>query len=440
MNYLIVSKGGYGFFMVPRLGQAIATEKVYFWTPESKLGNMGENLNEAPGWEKLEVVADFGTVLKDAKKDNLIVIIDDVGLGNMADYLMKEGWNVIGGCGFADKMEDDRVYSMELASKIMPVPEYTSFTSFSDAISFAKSKPKEERWVFKPNDAMVPKEYTYVPKNMSDLIETLEGFKSEWCWKEDFILQEFIDGVETDFGGFFNGEEWIQNSLTLYFENKPFLTGNVGPATGGAIAMQIYRPNKGYFMDILNKLTPLLKKIKYRGQFAINSKVWEKDKKAYFLEFTPRFGYPTLPMDITMLEDNDSGFPALIKALAEKSNPNIFPTDKVGVVLELSVPPYPNDDLTHMTKGQTVDWDKKWNSYFFPYFIKWDEKKKKIALNGYSGMFCHLTCADATLDGAVEMVYKQYIPTVRAKNLQYRVDLGKDARKRLEQIREWGLV
>ena len=75
MNYLIVSKGGYGFFMVPRLGQAIATEKVYFWTPESKLGNMGENLNEAPGWEKLEVVADFGTVLKDAKKDNLIVII-----------------------------------------------------------------------------------------------------------------------------------------------------------------------------------------------------------------------------------------------------------------------------------------------------------------------------------------------------------------------------
>ena len=151
-SYIICSKGGYGFFICPRLGQASATEKVYFWTPESKLGTMGENLTEAPGWEKLVVVPDLGTALNECNKKETVVIIDDVGLGALADYLMKEGWNVIGGCAFADKIEDDRVYSMELAGKIMEVPEYVGFKSFSDGISFAKGKPKEERWVFKPND------------------------------------------------------------------------------------------------------------------------------------------------------------------------------------------------------------------------------------------------------------------------------------------------
>lgn len=424
-NYLQISSGGYGFFIVPRLKDA---SRVFFYTPESKLKTMGDNLREVSGWEKLERVSDYNSVLD---KDQ-IVIFDDVGLGATADHLRSDGFKVVGSSTFTDRIEDDRIYAMKFAERLMSVPKFTGFTNFDEAIYFLKTKKPEERFVFKPNDSSVPKDYTYVGKSVADLIEALKTFKDSWQWREDFILQEFIDGTEVDFSAWFNGTEYLKNSMMIYFENKPFMNDDKGPATGGAIAVEFARPVEGVFGEILQKAIPYLQKSGYRGQISINCKV-DKDGRPWFLEFTPRFGYPSLPMDIALLEDNGKSFDDLIHALVDETTPDLFPTDKIGVVVDCSIPPYPNEDSSRSTNDEPVSWDKKWDSYFFPYFMK--AKKGKMVMTGYTGMIAHVTCADSTLNGAVEMVYK-YIDTIQARNLQFRTDLGVSAKKRIEELRK----
>ncbi len=427
-KYLILSSGGYGFFIVPRLKDA---EKVWFYTPQQKLQTLGDNIQEVKGWERLEKVSDYHSVLEEKP----IIILDDIGMGETGDYLRKQGFKVVGGCAFADKIEDDRVYAMRFAERLMSVPKYTGFKNFDEAVYFLKSKSPEERFVFKPNDAMVPKEYTYVGKDTADLIEAIKSFQLEWNWKEDFILQEYVDGTEVDFSAWFNGEKFLPNSMMIYFENKPFMNDDKGPATGGSIAVEFAKPVEGLFGEILNKSIPYLQKAGYRGQLSINSKV-DSSGKPWFIEFTPRFGYPSLPLDITLLEDNGKSFSDLIQALADGTAPTLFPTDKIAVVCGVSVPPYPNEDILGLSQDTKVSWDKKWDEYFFPFYLKYSTKQKSLVLTGHTGSFADVTCVDSKLDGALEMLYKDYIPTIRAKNLQFRTDCGVDARKRIEELRK----
>jgi hypothetical protein len=67
-------------------------------------------------------------------------------------------------------------------------------------------------------------------------------------------------------------------------------------------------------------------------------------------------------------------------------------------------------------------------------------KKYGMVVAGKSGQVCTITCCDSTLKGAVSMVYDTYLPTLEVKDMQYRIDLGDDAEKRLKRLREWGIL
>lgn len=439
MNYLILSPTGIGMFMAPHLGLSKDVEKVYFCLLNPSIKDLGKDMNQVKGWEKFEVVFDFGKILNSVPKNNLTIVIDDVGAGELGKWLRDNGYKVVGGSPFTDKVEEERQYATDLMSRVMNVPESISFTSWKDAINYVKSQEDDVRLVFKPNDSFAPKEYTYVSKNVEDLLDTMKEFREGWHWKEDFQIQQFIKGVEVDFSGYFNGKDYLENSMLLYFENKPIMNDDVGPASGGAIAVEFARAVEGVFGDILNKLKPALQKSGYVGQISCNSMVSEEDHKPYFLEFCGRFGYPSFPMDITLIEDNDKTLHDFFQALVNQSNgKGIFPTDKIGVTISVGVPPYPMKEGVEKTRGIAVGWDEKWDEYFYPYFVMYE--KNKICLSGMAGDALNITCADKNLDGAIEMLYNDYLPTMELKHAMYRTDLGKDAKRRIKSLRDWKLL
>lgn len=443
MKYLILSIVGCGFYMVPRLAKATDTEKVYFWCRDNaKMEKLGKGMENLPGWEKFEKVKDFGKVLKRESKDNLIIIMDDTGMGFTADVLRSEGWKVVSGGELAEKMEGDRWWSIQMMKKVMKVPETVYYDTFEEGFSFLKSREKSERWCFKPQDPEVPKDKTYVGKNIQDVIEAMQNFKSSWEWGDGFVLQSFVDGYEGDMSAYFVNGEYLPNSLNWYFENKAFETGDKGPATGGEIAVSFFRPMDGKAKEIFDKLKPLLTKYNYNGQLAINCMFSKEDHEPYFLELTPRFGYPSLEIEITLEEDSGHTFAELIKMLAGVTkSQSMFPTNKIGTIVTVSTPPYPIDQAAEMLVGKMpISWDKKWDNYMFPWFMMYDEKKRGHALCGYSGHALSVTCAAENLDGAVQMTYETYIPTIKLQNIQYRIDLGKNAKERIKILKDWKVI
>jgi phosphoribosylamine-glycine ligase len=216
------------------------------------------------------------------------------------------------------------------------------------------------------------------------------------------------------------------------------MNDDIGPATGGSIAVEFARPIEGEFGDILNKLKPLLQKSGYKGQLAVNSIVSEEDHKPYFLEFCGRVGYPSFPIDILLVEASGHTLHELFKALANEETPSLFAKDRMSVIASVSVPPFPSKHGVEDTCGQPIDWDRKYDNYFFPSFIM--AEKGKMVLAGLSGECLYVTCEDRTLDGAVSMLYDTYMPTLNLKNKMYRTDLGKSAKKRIQKLHEWNLI
>lgn len=437
MNYVIYSINGLSFFLVSWLNQVSEVDKIYFVWPNVEEKHYGMGLNELPDYSKLEVIQDINTALNQLSPKDTIVIIDDVGGGQTGKAVRDRGFKTIGGGVIADRLECDRDFATNLMKKVMNVPETFTFSSFQEGYAFLKSQPTESRLVFKPNDEDVPKEYTYVSKDVPDMIENMKEWKADWHWKEDFQLQTFIKGTEVDFNAYFNGKEYLPESMMIYFENKAIMNDDIGPAGGGAIAVQLARPLAGLFGEILEKLKPMFAKDGYRGCIAINSIISEEDHKPYFLEFTPRFGYPSLPLDITLLEDNGKNPHDLFKALVDEQTPKLFQQNKVAVVVSVGVPPYPSKD-SEKNRGLPMKWDKKWNTYFFPSYIM-KGNSKNIVLSGISNECLQVTCIDTTIDGAQAMLYDTYMPTLRLKGAMYRTDAGKDAKKRLKAVKDLGL-
>lgn len=442
MKYLILSSCGLELFLVPRLCVEKDVEHVYFWHMDSHYKAAGKGMENFPGWEKFELIPDWPQALRESNKDELVVVIGDVGLGETGDLLRKQGYEVIGGSRFGDRVEDDRTFATDFMKKFMKIPDTVSFDSFQAGEQFLKTQDRTARFVFKPNDAGTPKEFTYVSKDIPDMLNFIKDSKVGWTYKESFQLQTVVDGTEVDFNAYFDGKNFMPDTFLAYFENKPIGNDNVGPQTGGAIAVAFRPKAEGKLWDILIKMEPYLEKIGYKGQLAINSIVSQDDKEPYFLEFCVRFGYPSLPIEVTLCEDNGKSIHDLFMAMVEGNHRGeLFPKNKIGVTISVFVPPAPNADSWMMsaTKGQPIGWDRKWDSYFFPYYVQYDEKKGMV-LAGIQSWVLQITCADMTLDGATAMLYDTYVPTLKLKMAMYRTDLGKDARKRIKSLRDMGIL
>ena len=228
-----------------------------------------------------------------------VIIFDDVEFGEVAERLRKKGKLVIGGSVYTDKLEIDREFGQsELKRHGVNILPSWNFSNYDEAIAFIKSNP--DRYVFKPsgNTPSGGKGLLFIgqEEDGKDLIEILEQNKNVWLKKAPvFILQKCVNGVEVGVGAYFNGKDFIY-PININFEHKRVFPGDIGPFAGEMGTLDFWSEPNNIFRATLGKMLPSLQSSGYVGYIDINCIV--NGRGIYPLEFTSRFGYPTIYMHL----------------------------------------------------------------------------------------------------------------------------------------------
>ncbi|MCA9399126.1 MAG: phosphoribosylamine--glycine ligase, partial [Candidatus Omnitrophica bacterium] len=271
-----------------------------------------------------------------------VIVFDDVlGHGKLAQGLRKKGKLVIGGTEYTDRLEDDRTFGQEELKKFgVNIIPYEEFQSFDDAIAYVRQNPA--RYVIKPSgEAQNIKRLLFVgeQEDGQDVIQVLESYKRAWSKKiKVFQLQKRVSGVEIAVGAFFNGEEFIL-PININFEHKKLFPGNIGPSTGEMGTSMYWSGENKIFNATLKKMEPRLKEEGYMGYMDINCIV--NANGIYPLEFTARFGYPTISIQQEGILMPISEF---FHGLAAKTLKNFKTKNGFQVGVRIVVPPYPFND------------------------------------------------------------------------------------------------
>jgi len=367
-----------------------------------------------------------------------IVVFDDVlGQGKIAQRLRQKGKRVIGGTEYTDRLEDDRAFGQEELKRMgVNIIPYSYYSSFDEAIEYVRANPN--RYVIKPSgEAQNLKRMLFVgeEEDGKDVIQVLEAYKNILKRKTiDFQLQKRISGVEVAVGAFFNGSQFVY-PININFEHKKLFPGNIGPSTGEMGTSMYWSGSNKIFNATLQKLEAKLREEGYVGYIDINCIV--NYNGIYPLEFTARFGYPTICIQQEGILMPMGEF--LLK-LAEGQMTEFKAKKGFQVGVRIVVSPYPFNDK------ETFEGYSKNTAILF----------KKIDLNGIhiedtkivdgqwliagtSGVVLVVVGTGQTMRQAQAQVYTR-IKNIMIPNMYFRTDIGDRWFEDCDKLHTWGYL
>ncbi|MDZ4787066.1 MAG: phosphoribosylglycinamide synthetase C domain-containing protein [bacterium] len=367
------------------------------------------------------------------------IIFDDVlGHGTLANELRKRGKFVVGGTPYTDRLEDDRAFGQEeLKSFGIPIIPYQDFTSFDDAIQFVKSNPG--RYAIKPSgEAQNIKRLLFVGEEEDglDVLQMLEAYKKLWSDKiKVFQLQRRVVGVEVAVGAFFNGKEFMY-PINVNFENKKLFPGNIGPSTGEMGTSMFWSDPNRMFNVTLKKLESKLAEEGFVGYIDLNCIV--NGNGIYPLEFTARFGYPTISIQ------QEGLLTPISELLYEMPRGTMqrFKTKKgfqIGV--RIIVPPYPFEDqeaFETYSRDATILFKRPLQREG----IHIEDVKVvngEWLITGTSGVTLIVVGTGQTMKQAQAQVYSR-IKNIIIPSMYYRTDIGDRWYEDSDRLHNWGYL
>jgi len=387
-----------------------------------------------------EVGAGFVPMVDDWKAEvdwaDVIIFDDVLGMGTEAKKLRDAGKLVVGGTPYTDMLEDDRSFGQEELKKhgISIIP-YKHFESFDDAINFVREN--KGRYVIKPSgEAQNLKGLLFIgeEEDGSDVIQVLEDYQQAWSDKiPTFQLQRRVEGVEVAVGAFFNGKQFAY-PINVNFEHKKLFPGDLGPSTGEmGTAMFWSGPNR-IFNQTLKKLEGKLAEEGYVGYLDLNCIV--SGQSIYPLEFTARFGYPTI---FIQSEGITTPMAELLHGLAAGTR-NTFKTRsgfQIGV--RIVVPPFPFTDpetFNVKSKDTIIHFRKSQEGVHFE-----DVKlvNNEWLITGESGVILVVVGMGQTMKQAQKQAYSR-IKNLIIPHMYYRVDIGNRWFEDSDKLHNWGYL
>jgi phosphoribosylamine--glycine ligase len=270
-----------------------------------------------------------------------IWIGDEIGTGELADDLRAAGHAVVGGTPATDRLEDDRGYAMDVLDDhgVNTLP-HREFDDFQAGIEWVEANPAP--YVVKPlGEVQNVKRLLYVGRedDGGDVVDVLRAYEKAWGHRmEGFQLQRRVEGVEIAVCAFFDGERFVE-PVNFNFEHKKLFPGNVGPSTGEMGTSMLWTPRNRLFERTLGRIEDWLADEGYVGSIDLNCIV--NGRGVFPLEFTPRFGYPTIVLQ-TAAMNSDVG--AFFHDLARGGDPDLSVHRGYQVCLRVCLPPFPFDD------------------------------------------------------------------------------------------------
>jgi phosphoribosylamine--glycine ligase len=367
-----------------------------------------------------------------------IVVFDDVlGMGTWAADIRKKGKLAIGGTAYTDQLEDDRTFGQEELKKhgvsILPFQE---FTSFDEAVAFVTANPA--RYVIKPSgEAQNYKRLLFVgeEEDGKDVIQMLEAYKKIWSEKvKVFQLQKKVTGVEVAVGAFFNGKQFM-TPINVNFEHKKLFPGNIGPATGEmGTTMYWSEPNK-LFAATLGKMENRLNEEGYVGYMDVNCIV--NAQGIYPLEFTARFGYPTISIQ---QEGINMPMGEFLYEMAEGTLKEFKTKRGFQLGVRIVMPPFPfNDDETYNTYTQDAVIGFKKPSLEGIHIEDVKIAKDEWLMAGNSGVALIVVGIGQTMKQAKAQAYSR-VSNIMIPGMYYRDDIGERWAEDSDRLHSWGYL
>lgn len=370
-----------------------------------------------------------------------VIVFDDVEFGPIAEKLRKRGKKVIGGSIYTDRLEMDREFGQAELKRfgVNTLPNW-NFSNYDEAIKFIRNNP--DRYVFKPsgNIPSAGKGLLFLGQqdDGKDILALLESNKDLWQKKAPtFQLQKFITGVEIGVGAFFNGKDFIY-PININFEHKRIFPGDIGPLSGEMGTLMFWSEPNIIFRNTIEKLKPVLIESGYVGYFDLNCIV--NGRGIYPLEFTTRFGYPTIQIQsegITMPTGE------WLYKLAN-NEPFILKTKKgFQIGARVLVPSH----LVRKNDKETIEMYRD-----LPILFKKPEnldgvhiedvKKTKDGLwriAGISGCLLVITASGATVLETRHQIYTR-IKNIMIPDMFYRIDIGTKWLEDSDKLQSWGYL
>ena len=394
------------------------------------------------GDKKERDIADgFVAKSKDWEKDkewaDIIVFDDTLGQGEKAQALRKEGKPVIGGTAYGDKLEDDRSFGQEELKKAgVNIIPYAEFESFDDAVEHVTQNPG--RYVIKPSgEAQNVKRRLFVgeEEDGQDVIRMLEAYKRAFSDEiKVFQLQRRMIGVEVAVGAFFNGKNFI-SPININFEHKKLFPGEVGPPTGEMGTAMFWSEPNALFNRTLLKMEPKLAEEGYIGYIDVNCIV--NNNGIYPLEFTSRFGYPTISIQQEGILTPISDF---FWELAGGLDPKWRTRSGFQVGVRIVVPPFPFDDeatFESFSKNAAIVFKRPANEGIHIEDVKIVNQQWLVA--GTSGVVLIVVGLGQTMKQAQAQAYSR-IKNILIPNMYYRTDIGDRWAEDSDKLHNWGYL
>lgn len=369
-----------------------------------------------------------------------VIVFDDVEFGADAEKLRAEGKFVIGGTIYTDNLEIDREFGQaELKKNGVSILPCQQFSSYDEGIRFIQENPG--RYVYKPsgNTFSGGKGLLFLgeEEDGKDLIELLEQNKIFWEKKAPvFLLQKHISGVEVAVGAFFNGKKFIY-PIFVNFEHKRIFPGDVGPFAGEMGTLAYWSSPNVLFRATLEKMETPLRETGYVGYVDINCIV--NGKGIYPLEFTTRFGYPTIQIQMEGLTTPAGEW---LYLLAKGEDFELKTKKGFQVCVRILVPTYfshENDlEQLHMYKDLAVTFKNTSNlDGIHIEDVKNDNGTWRIA--GSSGVVLVVSASGPTVEDARRLVYNR-LHNIIIPNMFYRTDIGEAWSQDSDRLHTWGYL
>ena len=297
-------------------------------------GTLAGMAEQTPDWRsELEWVRAAG--------EQGVILFENVasGSGGMQDALRRDGFHVIGGSAYGDRLENDRAFAQGVLSDLdLPICRVWDFKDRRAGLRFLADHPARYALKFNgPKDSI--NNYVGRLADGRDVAAFLARLpESEGA---SFILMEHVEGVEMGVGAYFDGARFLTPAC-LDWEHKRFFPGDLGELTGEMGTVVTYDRTRRFFARTLGRMEPLLREHGHCGYVNLNTIVNERG--IWPLEFTCRFGYPGFaildPLQQTSWAELFGGMIARSRS-AFATRPGF----SVGIVLTTPPFPYPRPQV-----------------------------------------------------------------------------------------------
>ena len=366
-----------------------------------------------------------------------VIVFDDVGFGKTADELRKSGKLVVGGSEYTDKLEEDREFGQSEMKRVgMLILPHWDFSDYDLALKFIEENPG--RYVYKPSGFVQTdsKGLLFLGKDDDgkDIHEIIRSNKKVLSEKiKNFQLQKFVSGVEVAVGAFFNGNDFIY-PINVNFEHKKLFPGDIGPFTGEMGTLMYWSGSNPIFKTTLEKMREEIKKSGYVGYIDINCIA--NARGIYPLEFTTRFGYPTISIQ---MEGVTSDWGEFLYSIAKGESYDLKTKKGFQVGICCAIPPFPYNDKAEMNiyKDLSIIFKKPTTEGVHLGDVKMIDGAWRIA--GESGYVLVITGSGTTVEDARKQAYGR-IENILLLNMFYRTDIGLGWYEDSDKLQTWGYL